>query len=127
MPLLAALHEDADRPAVVATPDRSVARHELLGWATGLADRISGAPMVAVHAAPGLPTIAAVTAGLLAGVPVVPVPPDAGELERAHILSDSGAAVILSDDPAAAGASPVPVMAISDPVRPGAVPAEPGA
>lgn len=36
-------------------------------------------------------------AGLLAGVPVVPVPPDAGPLERAHILRDSGAEMLLGE------------------------------
>ena len=124
MRLLAALHDDADQPDAVATPEGSLSRHELLGWASGLAAEIKGAPIVAVHAAPGLPTIAAVTAGLLADVPVVPIPPDAGELERAHILADSRAAVILSDDADAAGASRVPVLKISDQKRPGSVPAE---
>ncbi len=127
MSLLAALREGDDRPAAVATPDRALSRHDLLGWATGLAAEISGAPIVAVHAAAGLPAIAAVTAALLAGVPVVPIPPDAGELERSHILRDSRAALLLSDDPAAAGASGVPVLPISGPVRPGSVPQEPGA
>ena len=35
-------------------------------------------------------------AGLLAGVPVVPVPPDAGPAERGHILRDSGAKLVLT-------------------------------
>jgi fatty acid CoA ligase FadD36 len=43
-------------------------------------------------------TIVAVTAALLAGVPIVPIPPDAGDLERDHMLRDSGAALLLSDD-----------------------------
>ena len=37
----------------------------------------------------------AVVGCLLAGVPVVPVPPDSGPRERAHLLRDSGAAVWL--------------------------------
>ena len=125
MRLLAALHESADLAGAVATPQGALSRHELLGRASGLAAGLTGVPIVAVHAAPGLPTIVAVTAALLAGVPVVPVPPDAGDGERAHILRDSGAALILSDDPAAAGTTGVPVVPVSAPVRPGAVPAEP--
>ncbi|WP_229076007.1 AMP-binding protein [Actinoplanes sp. DH11] len=123
MTLLAAMLSDPDLPEAVATPEASLSRHELLGWACAVAERIAGAPIVAVHAAPGLPTIAAVAGALLAGVPVVPVPPDAGELERAHILRDSRAALILSDDPGAAGDSPVPVVPISDRKRPGSMPA----
>ncbi|WP_221323104.1 AMP-binding protein [Actinoplanes sp. L3-i22] len=124
MPLLAALLQNADVADFVVTPDRQVTRHELLGWAAGLAAEIAGRRIVAVHAAPGLPTIVAVTAALLAGVPIVPIPPDAGELERAHILRDSGAELILSDDPAAGGATAVPLKKISG-GKAGSVPPEP--
>jgi fatty acid CoA ligase FadD36 len=51
---------------------------------------------VAVDATASLETVVAVVAGLLAGVPVVPVPADAGPLERAHVLRDSGAALLLT-------------------------------
>ncbi|GAA2908734.1 acyl-CoA synthetase [Actinoplanes cyaneus] len=124
MPLLAALLQDADVAGFVVTPDRTVSRHELLGWAAGLAAEITGRRVVAVEAAPGLPTMVAVTAALLAGVPIVPIPPDAGELERAHILRDSGAELILTDFPAASGSDAVPRKSISD-VQPGSVPPEP--
>ncbi|MEU8243331.1 AMP-binding protein [Actinoplanes missouriensis] len=127
MTLLPALIGGDDPAGAVATPDDSLSRHELLGWASAVAERITGLEIVAVDAKPGLPTIAAITGALLAGVPVVPVPPDAGELERAHILRDSRAALMLSDDHGAAGASPVPVMAVSDQKRPGSVPPEPEA
>lgn len=122
MPLLQALTGGDDLPDAVSTPHESLSRHDLLGWACAVAERIAGAPLVAVDAQPGLPTVAAVTGALLAGVPVVPVPPDAGELERAHILRDSQAALMLSDDGGAAGASPVPVMPLSDRKRPGGAP-----
>lgn len=127
MPLLAALLQDADVAGFVVTPDRTVSRHELLGLATGLAHEIAGRRIVAVHATPGPATIVAVAAALLAGVPVVPIPPDAGELERAHILRDSGAELILSDDPSAGGATAVPLKMIFDAKRanPGTVPPEP--
>ena len=58
-------------------------------------------------------------------MPIVPVPPDAGELERAHILRDSGAALLLSDDPAAAGDSGLPVVPVTRAARSTWVPAEP--
>lgn len=68
-----------------------LAPEALLGAAGDLARRLpTGAP-VAVHATPSVETVVAVVGGLLAGVPVVPVPADAGEAERAHVLSDSGA------------------------------------
>ncbi|MEU4093763.1 acyl-CoA synthetase [Streptomyces sp. NPDC026673] len=90
--LLTALHDaPADRPDAVTVDGRSCSREELLGAAGAFAARIAGAPAVAVHATPTLETVAAVVGGLLAGVPVVPVPPDAGPAERDHILRDSGA------------------------------------
>ena len=70
---------------------------ELAGRADALAAQISGAPAVAVPGTPTLDTVIAVVAGLRAGVPVVPVPADAGPVERAHILNDSGAALIIGE------------------------------
>ncbi|WP_250002897.1 AMP-binding protein [Actinoplanes sp. M2I2] len=98
--LLRALHDDADQPAAVRDAQSAISRHDLLGRASALAAGLAGRRMVAVHATPTIDTVVAITAALLAGVPAVPVPPDAGELERAHILRDSGAELI---DPAAAG------------------------
>jgi fatty acid CoA ligase FadD36 len=120
--LLAGLHEPADLADAVRDPRGALSRHELLGRAAALAAELAGHRTVAVHAAPGLPTVVAVTAALLAGVPAVPVPPDAGELELAHLLRDSGAELILSDVPVAGG---LPVVPISSPRRPGDVPPEP--
>ncbi|GIE81664.1 acyl-CoA synthetase [Actinoplanes philippinensis] len=96
MRLLASLYESADLPDAVVTPSGSLSRHDLLEQASRLAGRIAGAPIVAVEATPDLSTVVAVTGALLAGVPIVPIPPDAGDLERAHILRDSGAAALLS-------------------------------
>ncbi|MEV4343819.1 AMP-binding protein [Actinoplanes sp. NPDC049596] len=122
MRLLSALHDPADLEDAVRDPDRSLSRHELLGRAAGLAAELAGAETVAVHATASAGTVVAVTAALLAGVKAVPVPPDAGELERAHILRDSGAELMLSDDPAAAGH--LPIVRITG-VPHGTVPAEP--
>lgn len=59
--------------------------------------RIAGAPAVAVRGTSEMATVIGVVAALRAGVPVVPVPADAGPTERAHILRDSGATVVLGD------------------------------
>ncbi|BEL12752.1 acyl-CoA synthetase [Actinoplanes sichuanensis] len=90
------LIESPDLPDAVVTPSGSLSRHQLLEQASRVADRIKGAPIVAVDATPELSTIVAVTGALLAGVPIVPIPPDAGDLERAHILRDSGATLLFS-------------------------------
>ncbi|MFA1542166.1 acyl-CoA synthetase [Actinomadura monticuli] len=82
---------------------RELSRDGLLGRAAAVAAEVRGADAVAVHATASLETVAAVVGGLLAGVPVVPLPPDSGPAERAHILGDSGASMIL----AAGGTEPV--------------------
>lgn len=57
--------------------------------ALDLRDR--GVHTLAVLAEPTMATLVAVVAGLCAGVPVVPIPQDAGEAELAYQLSDCGA------------------------------------
>lgn len=91
-----------DRSDAVVVDGVGMSREELFGAATAIADRIAGARAVAVRANASLGTVAATLAGLVAGVPVVPVPPDSGPLERGHILRDSGAALLL--EPGGAGA-----------------------
>ena len=88
-----------------------------------VAGRVHGLPAVAVEATPSLETVIAVLAGLAAGVPVIPVPPDAGPLERTHILRDCAAPVLL----AAGGTvpeTPVPIEVV--PVRAHEVASTPG-
>jgi fatty acid CoA ligase FadD36 len=62
-------------------------------WAASMA----GLRAVAVDAAPTLHTVTAVVAALAAGIPIVPIPPDAGPMERAHILHDSGAQAMVGE------------------------------
>ncbi|MFI9720659.1 acyl-CoA synthetase [Streptomyces sp. NPDC052396] len=88
----------ADRPDALVIAGRPCGRAELLGAAGAVARRIGGAASVAVHAEPTLATVVAVLGGLLAGVPVVPLPPDAGPAEREHILRDSGAELLLGGE-----------------------------
>ncbi|KNB54449.1 acyl-CoA synthetase [Streptomyces caatingaensis] len=85
----------ADRPDALSVAGRTLSREDLLGAAGAVAERIAGASSVAVRATATAETVAAVVGGLLAGVPVVPLPPDAGPLERDHILADSGAELVL--------------------------------
>lgn len=69
----------------------------LAGRADALAARFEGARTVAVCGTPTLDTVIAVVAGLRSGTVVVPVPADAGPMERDHILRDSGAALVVGD------------------------------
>jgi fatty acid CoA ligase FadD36 len=64
---------------------------DLASRAEAVASSLEGMRAVAVEAAPALETVATVVGALMAGVTVVPVPPDAGPLERHHILRDSRA------------------------------------
>ena len=88
----------ADEPDAIEVAGRATSRGRLLEAAGAVAAQIAGAPAVAVHAAPGLETVIAVVGGMLAGVPVVPVPPDCGPAERDHVLRDSGSAILLAAD-----------------------------
>ncbi|MFI0445146.1 acyl-CoA synthetase [Actinomadura sp. 6N118] len=103
--------ERADHGEAVRVGDRAVSREELFSWAAGVAAEIRGADVVAVHATPTLETVAAVVGGLLAGVPVVPLPPDSGPAERDHILRDSGAQFLLAARGAYEGEGP-PVIPV---------------
>lgn len=78
-----------DRSLTVA--GERVTWSELAGRANALARAMQGMPAVAVEATPTLQTVVHICAALAAGVPAVPVPPDAGPVEREHILRDSGA------------------------------------
>jgi fatty acid CoA ligase FadD36 len=97
-----------DRPDAVSVGGRPMSWERLRGAAGAVADRIAGAPAVAVDASPSLETVVAVAGGLLAGVPVVPVPADSGPVERGHILGDSGAVPLPPVDLAARGGADHP-------------------
>ncbi|MFE3938944.1 AMP-binding protein, partial [Streptomyces goshikiensis] len=84
-----------DRKDALSVAGRTASYEELLGAARAVAADVAGAPAFAVTATTSLETVAAAVGGLLAGVPFVPLPPDAGPAEREHILRDSGA--VLTD------------------------------
>ncbi|MFE4263256.1 AMP-binding protein [Streptomyces sp. NPDC056883] len=83
-----------DRPDALRVAGRGASYEELLGAARAVAGDVAGAAAFAVTATASLETVAAVVGGLLAGVPFVPLPPDAGPAEREHILRDSGAVLV---------------------------------
>lgn len=88
----------------------SLSRADILGAATSVAERVAQADRLAIHATPSVETVLAVVGALIAGVTVVPVPPDAGTREREHILRDSGAQAWLGQSPPdSAGLTVVPV------------------
>ncbi|MDX6760283.1 acyl-CoA synthetase [Streptomyces sp. F8] len=88
-----------DRADAVTVSGRTASYEELLGAARQVAADLaaSGVPVFAVTATASLETVAAVVGALLAGVPCVPLPPDAGPAERGHILRDSGARTLEVD------------------------------
>ncbi|WP_327232760.1 acyl-CoA synthetase [Streptomyces sp. NBC_01317] len=93
-PLFPALAARADRPAL-QFGDHTLTYAELADDAGALALRIAGARRIAVWATPTLGTAVGVVAGLLAGVPVVPVNPKSGERELAHVVTDSAPDLVL--------------------------------
>ncbi|PXW27892.1 UNVERIFIED_CONTAM: fatty acid CoA ligase FadD36 [Williamsia faeni] len=95
----ASLTNRADEPAVVTFGDTVLSRSDLIGAATSVAERIRGARCIAVLAQPTAQTVVAVVGALIAGVAVVPVPPDSGATERQHMLTDSGAQAWLGAAP----------------------------
>ncbi|HTJ68515.1 MAG TPA: AMP-binding protein [Actinospica sp.] len=100
LPGLTSGSDDASAPCLTIGA-RSLGREGLLAAAGAVASRIAGAPAAAVYASPTLETAIAVLGGLLAGVPIVPLAPDSGRRELAHVLSDSGAVLVLAgqDEP----------------------------
>ncbi|MGY0501375.1 acyl-CoA synthetase [Nocardia sp. FBN12] len=105
----AAVAAGDDIPDAVTIDDATMSRSDLLGSATSVAERIARADRVAVLAEPTLRTVIAVVGCLIAGVTVVPVPPDSGAAELAHILRDSGAQAWLGAAPDGTELPVVPV------------------
>ncbi|PXX68818.1 fatty acid CoA ligase FadD36 [Nocardia tenerifensis] len=99
----------ADIPDAVTIDGVTLSRSDLLGAATSVAERVARAERVAVLAKPTVTTVLAVVGCLIAGVTVVPVPPDSGTAELAHILADSGAQAWLGEAPEGSELPVVPV------------------
>ena len=95
LPALDGVHGDPGDAVSVA--GETSAWSELVGRADAVGTRVAEALAIAVCGEATLDTVIAVVAGLRAGVPVVPVPSDAGTMERQHILRDSGASLVIGD------------------------------
>lgn len=93
LPALDGTHGDS----TITVDGETLRWSELADRADALGREIAGASAVAVCGSASLDTVVSVVAGLRAGVPVVPVPDDAGPVERGHILRDSGASVVLGE------------------------------
>ncbi|MFT4043167.1 MAG: acyl-CoA synthetase [Gordonia sp. (in: high G+C Gram-positive bacteria)] len=98
-----------DLPALITIGDDVLSREDLVGAATAVAERIYGAHTLAVLATPSIDTILGVVGGLIAGVAIVPVPPDSGPRELTHILTDSGAQAWLGPAPADTTLGAIPI------------------
>ncbi|MCX2968434.1 MULTISPECIES: acyl-CoA synthetase [Streptomyces] len=86
--LIPALERQPDKPAL-CFGDVVLSYAQLAGAAYALAGKLAGRGRVAVWATPTPHTALAVVAGVLAGVPVVPLNPRSGARELAHVLADS--------------------------------------
>ncbi|MBJ8340908.1 acyl-CoA synthetase [Antrihabitans sp. YC3-6] len=98
-----------DIPDAVTIGDAVLSRSDLIGAATSVAERIARADRVAVLAKPTPRTVLAILGCLIAGVTVVPIPPDSGPTEVAHFLRDSGAQAWLGEAPDETDLPVVPV------------------
>jgi malonyl-CoA/methylmalonyl-CoA synthetase len=92
--LFPALSQPSDEVAV-RFGDRALSYRELGAAAAAVAERVGGLRRVAVWAAPEPEAVVGVVGALLAGVPVVPINPKAGERELAHILADGDPDLVL--------------------------------
>jgi len=86
-----------DHAAALTVAGESVSWAQLRRRSGAVAHQLGGMSAVALRATNTLDTVVGVVAGLLAGVPVVPIPADAGPMERGHMLRDSGAAATIGD------------------------------
>ncbi len=107
--LFPTLTPDSDLADAVVVGEDRLSRADLVGAATAAAERIAGARVLAVNATPSVDTIIGILGCLIAGVAAVPVPPDSGARERAHILTDSGAQGWLGTPPDDAELPSIPI------------------
>jgi malonyl-CoA/methylmalonyl-CoA synthetase len=92
--LFGALSDPSDKPAL-RFPERTLSYRELRDAAAAVAEQVDGMGRVAVWAVNEPEAAVGVIGALLAGVPVTPINPKAGERELAHILSDSAPEIVL--------------------------------
>ncbi|MFC6152671.1 acyl-CoA synthetase [Nocardioides yefusunii] len=98
----------ADPTRFVEVAGRRLTHPELLGAAAQVAADLEGKNRVAVLATMTLETVVGVVGALLAGVSVVPVPPDSGTRELEHFLTDAAPDAWL----ASAGDDTLPLISV---------------
>ncbi|CAM3772624.1 acyl-CoA synthetase [Smaragdicoccus niigatensis] len=103
------LRIDRALPVAVTVDGVDLSGEDLVGAATAVADRIAGADRVAILAEPTWTTVVGVIGCLIAGVTVVPVPPDSGPAEVDYVLRDSGAQAWLGPAAASSELPSIPV------------------
>lgn len=97
--LLSALRNNSrgDDALAITVNEQSMSQNQLLTTALAFGESVAALNPsrhpVAVCAVPTLDTVIAVVGCILTGTTVVPVPPDAGDAEVTHILTDSGCSV----------------------------------
>lgn len=89
--LLSGLVDGPDLGDAITVDEVTLSSERLTAAALAFAESLPDAGPVAIHADSRMETVVAVVGALLAGVPAVPVPPDAGPGEVRHVLRDSGA------------------------------------
>jgi fatty acid CoA ligase FadD36 len=82
----------------ITIADESLPRDALLARVATAAEAWRQSEAVAVVAHPSLGAAVTILAAIEAGVPVIPVSPDAGPREREHVLVDSGARVLVDGE-----------------------------
>jgi malonyl-CoA/methylmalonyl-CoA synthetase len=92
--LFPALSEPSEKVAL-RFGDRTLSYRQVRDAAAAVAERVGSLRRVAVWAVPEPEVAVGVMGALLAGVPVVPINPKAGERELGHILADSDPEVVL--------------------------------
>ncbi len=100
-----------DRADAIVVDGAAMSGDALRRAAAAVAADLAGHDVVAVHATPTLETVVAMVGALAAGVAIVPLPPDSGTDERAHLLADSGATLVIEhvDLSRRSAAAPPPV------------------
>jgi malonyl-CoA/methylmalonyl-CoA synthetase len=94
-PLFPSLVEPADREAIRAD-GTALSYRQLATAAASVATLLTGHHRVAVWATSSMDACVGVVGALLAGVPVVPINPKAGDRDLAHMLADSTPDAVLA-------------------------------
>lgn len=84
-----------ERPAV-RFQDRALSYSELAGACVRFAADIRGFERIAIVADPAAETCVAVVGALMAGIPAVPINPQLGSKELAHVLDDSRPSAVVA-------------------------------